>query len=254
MNEFGVDTSFGSLLDQSAVDDLTFFIHRIGTLGTAGSGTSAYYNKTLTPDTGCRPNITLVQTTNNKPAGVYFFSYAWNNTSAEVEADKVCDVLDAWGFNPRLGVYFDWETTNSPSGSYENLINIGITPTTALLQGFFKAWSDRIRARGYQAGIYTNQTIVANYLTDAWVQAQRNSGVYFWLAQWNVANPSYNCDLWQYYAGANGLGVSWHGITVDYDKVQDDRVLNGGSSNIPLWLKVRIVQGSERNGKYTVLL
>ena len=41
-NEFGVDTSFASYLTQSMVDQIAFFIHRIGTLGTLYSGTSAY--------------------------------------------------------------------------------------------------------------------------------------------------------------------------------------------------------------------
>lgn len=251
MNEFGVDTSFGSLLDQSAVDDLEFFIHRIGTLGTLYSGTSAYYNKTLTPDTGCYPNITLVQNTNNKPAGVYFFSYAWNNQSAEVEADKVCDILDGWGFNPHLGVFLDWENTGSGTGSYENLINIGITPTSALLQGFFKAWCDRVRARGYQPGFYTSQYIAGSYLTNAWIQSQRANNNWFWLAQWNVAQPDYDCDIWQYYAGPGGLGVTWHGITVDYDKCLDDRIFG---SKIPIWLKIYLANRGEKNGKCSILL
>ena len=246
MNEFGVDTSFANYLTQEAVDDIEFFIHRIGTLGTLYSGTSAYYNKTLNPDAACLPNIQLVQNTNNKPAGVYFFSYAWNNQSAEVEADKVCDILDAWGFNPHLGVYLDWENTGSGTGSYENLINIGITPTSALLQGFFKAWCDRVRSRGYQPGFYTSEYIASNFLTNTWIQQQRQQNNWFWLAQWYVAVPSLDCDIWQY-----DDDEPFHGIVVDYDKCMDDRVLKHG---IPIWLKLYIAQRGEQNAKCTILL
>lgn len=248
MNEFGVDTSFAAYLTQSMVDQITFFIHRIGTLGTLYSGTSAYYNKTLTPDAACRPNIELVQNTNGKPAGVYFFSYAWNNQSAEVEADKVCDILDSWNFDPRLGVYLDWESTGSGTGSYENLINIGITPTASLLQGFFKAWCDRIRARGYQPGFYTNQWIIGSYLTNSWVQARRAANDWFWLAEWTSnPTPTYDCDIWQYLNDQ-----PWNGITVDYDRVRDERVLRG--PELPIWLKIYLANRGGNNGKCTVLL
>lgn len=262
MNEFGVDTSFGTILPASAVNDLDFFIHRIGTLGSLYSGTSAYYNKTLTPDTGCRPNITLVQT-NGKPAGVYFFSYAWNATSARVEANKVCDILDSWGIDPAFGVYLDWENTPG-SGSLENLIHIGITPTTALLQSIFRAWSEQVATRGYRPGVYTTQYIVNTYLTNSWVQAERGNDLFlFWLAQWDISSPSYACDLWQYYAGSDHTGVIWNGIKVDYDRVMDDKIWNYTPptppeppvppSTIPIWLKL-IMKGRDKNAKCTVLL
>lgn len=255
MNEFGVDTSYGTLLTQTAVDNLSFSISRITDFTYANSGTAAYYNNTISADTGCYPNVVLVQTTNNKPAGVYFFSHAWNATSAAFEATSCCDWLDSKGINPRLGVFMDFERL-APSGrvgGYENLVYlVGGTPSASLMQSIFSSWCTTVTSRGYKAGLYMNMDPI-NAVTDSWLQNARFDPAlgspYFWLAQL-APSPSWDCDIWQY-----AHNQSWQGINVDYNKAQNDRIFSGGGSSIiPLWLKVRIAQGSERNGKYTVLL
>ena len=266
MNEFGVDTAFANYLTQTAVDNLDFFIGRITDLGAVGSGTSAYYNKTINPDAACYPNMKLVQTDNNKPAGMYFFSHAWNAASAAFEANSCCDWLDTWNFNPKLGVFLDFERL-APSGrvgSFENLIYIlgGQQPSASLMQSIVSSWCSTIKSRGYKPGFYMNMDPI-NATTNAWIQTNRFNDTlgspYFWLAQWASTN-SWDCDIWQYYAGSGGAGTSWNGITVDYDKCMNDRIFSDNpptppvpASNIPIWLMLKMARG-ENNGKHTVLL
>lgn len=253
MNEFGVDTAFANYLTQAAVDDIEYGIFRLTDLGASGSGSSAYYNKTFTPDAACLPNMQIVQN-NNKPAGMYFFSHAWNYESAAFEARLCCDQLDAWGFRPRLGVFLDFERLGQTgrTGGYENLIYLGITPTPAVMQSIVTGWCDTIRARGYKAGFYMNGDPI-RATTDAWIQQARfNASLgspYFWLAQWASQND-WDCDIWQYRADQ-----AFHGINVDYNRVLNERVLSGGGGAIPIWLMLKIAQQrSDRSGKCTILL
>ena len=254
MNEFGVDTAYANYLTQTAVDNLSFGIFRLTDLGYVGSGTSSYYNKSSTPDAACLPNMQLVQS-NNKPAGMYFFSHAWNATSAAFEANYCCDQLDAWGFSPQLGVFLDFERLASSGrvGAYENLVYlVGGTPSASLMQSIITSWCNTIVSRGYKPGFYMNMDPI-NAITDSWIQTNRFNNAlgspFFWLAQINPT-PSWDCDIWQYQHNQ-----TWYGIIVDYDKCLNDRIFSGGgSSNIPIWLKLKMTQGGNNNGKCAVLL
>ena len=257
MNEFGIDTAFDeNVLTQSMVDQIYFAIDRLCDLGYVGSGTSAYYNKTATPDANCLPNMQLVQTTNNKPAGMYFFSHAWDATSAAFEANYCCDQLDAWGFNPRLGVFMDFERLAQTGrvGGFENLIYInGGWPSAALMQSIVSSWCTTILSRGYKPGFYMNMDPI-NAITDSWIQTNRFNPTlgepFFWLAQWGISSPSWDCDIWQY---EEGQYHAWNGITADYNQCWNDRIWTTGST-IPLWLKIYLANRGEKNGKCTVFL
>ena len=255
MNEFGIDTAYANYLDQSAVDDIEFGIFRLTDLGYVGSGTSAYYNKSNPPDDACLPNMQLVQNTNNKPAGMYFFSHAWDATSAAFEANYCCDQLDLWGFNPRLGVFMDFERLDSVGrvGGYENLVYlVGGTPSAALMQSIVSSWCTTILSRGYKPGFYMNWDPISA-TTDAWIQTARFNPAlgspFFWVAQWQVATPSWDCDIWQYDEGQYN---AWHGITADPDRAMNDRIFTVGE--LPIWLKIYLANRGEKNGKCTVLL
>ena len=243
MNEFGVDTSFANYLTQNAVDDISFGIFRLTDLDYTGSGTSAYYNKHNQPDAGCLPNMQIVQNS-NKPAGMYFFSHAWDAQSAAFEADYCCDQLDIWGFTPALGVFMDFERL-APSGrvgSYENLVYIlGGTPSASLMQSIVSSWCNTIVQRGYKPGFYMNWDPITA-ITDAWIQTNRFNpslgSPYFWLAQTEISTPSWSCDIWQY-----KHNQSFHGINVDYNECRDDRifinppVMDTDDFNIMMYLK-----------------
>lgn len=251
MNEFGIDTAFSNYVTQEICDNISFGIYRLTDLGYVGSGTSAYYNKTYTPDPACLPNMQITQQ-NGKPAGMYFFSHAWNEESARFEANLCCDKLDEWGFRPRLGVFLDFERLSSSGriGGYENLIALGITPTPAVMQAILTGWCTQITQRGYKAGFYMNADPI-QATTDTWIQQARfNPSVgspYFWLAQWANVN-SWDCDIWQYSGDQ-----PFHGIDVDYNRAKNERIFSGGGSSIPIWLLLKIARG-EKHVKRAVFL
>lgn len=256
MNEFGIDTAYANYLTQEAVDDLDFGIFRLTDLGYVGSGTSSYYNKSNAPDAACLPNMRIVQS-NGKHAGIYFFSHAWDATSAAFEANYCCDQLDAWNFTPRLGVFMDFERLGSTGriGGFENLIYInGGWPSASLMQTIYTSWCSTILSRGYRPGLYMNADPISA-VTDTWLQNARfdaNIGSpLFWLAQWASSN-SWDCDIWQYSAGSGGMGDQWHGITVDYDRCLNDRIFSG--AGLPIWLKLYLGTRGDTHGKRTLLL
>lgn len=253
MNEFGIDSvqlSNGQMITQAQIDAITFFIPQVGWLnGAYGSvGTSAFFTKTMTVYQYAGPSVKAMRQ-NNKYAGVFFFSHAWNAASAEYEADKTCDIIDAYDMPPNFPVFLDWESTGVPgTGAWNALIAAGITPTTALIQEVISAWKARIEQRGYRAGFYTSGALTSSLVNDAWLQGQRANNLYYWEAVW-AANPMHNCDVWQY----NGDQM-WMGVPVDYNRILDDRIFNGGgSSNIPIWLMLKMARGS-KHGECTILL
>lgn len=252
MNEFGIDTAYANYVTAASVSGLEFGIFRLTDLGYVDSGTSAYYNKSNTPDAACLPNMQMLQN-NGKPAGMYFFSHAWDSSSAAFEANYCCDQLDAWGFIPQLGVFMDFERL-APSGrvgSFENLLYIvGGWPSASLMQSIISSWCTTVLSRGYKPGFYMNMDPI-NAITDSWIQTNRfNSSLgspYFWLAQL-AASPSWDCDIWQYQHNQ-----TWNGITVDYDECRNDRIWTTGGT-IPLWLKLYLANRGDKYGKRTILL
>lgn len=252
MNEFGVDTAYANYLTQTGVDNLSFGIFRLTDLGYVGSGTSAYYSKSNPPDDACLPNMQIVQNS-NKPAGMYFFSHAWDAQSAAFEANYCCDQLDAWNFNPRLGVYMDFERLGSTGriGGYENLVYInGGTPSAALMQSIVSSWCSTILSRGYRPGFYMNADPI-NALTDSWIQTNRfnaNLGSpLFWVAEWYVQQPDWDCDIWQY-----DDDEPYYGINVDFNRCLNDRIFSG--AGLPIWLKIFLGNRGDTHAKRTVLL
>ena len=255
---FGIDSyqlAGGQVISSAQLAAIDFHIIRIGTRGYGSMGSSAWYARSFSVDAYCLQNIQATQAA-GKPAGVYVFSYAWDATSALREANDVCDVLDSWGVTTELPIFLDWESTGRPpgTGSYEKYQDyLGSTITTATLQTIFTTFQQRCVARGRRAGMYFNGWFVGSLLPAAWIQSQRAAGNYFWLAQWqNTPDPPYDCDIWQY-AGEQ----SWMGITADYNYIINPDVISGGggSSNIPIWLKIYMAQrGDSKNGKCTVFL
>ena len=247
MNEFGVDTI--SAVNASIVNDSAFGIFRQGWFGYTDMGTNAYKTRTTWSgyDAAFLPNMQAFQAA-GKPAGVYFFSHAWDAASAKHEVDVTIQRCQQLGVTPDWPLFLDWESTGGAAGSYEALVNIGITPTQSLIRTIFTAWCERCIERGYRAGFYTNQWIAASLLGTSYIDTLRNAGYWYWDAEWGVSNPWYNCDIWQ---SLNDRPM--YGVNVDYNYVKDDRVWNG-YSNIPIWLMLKMNQRGDRRGKCTILL
>lgn len=228
---FGVDTAFQNTLTPARVSQLDFAIPRIGTLGYGSVGTSAYYNKSLSVDSAFSTNLTNL-TSGGKYKGCYVFSYAWNTQSAIVEANRVCDWLDAHGVSLELPIFFDWEYDSDNRTSAA-----GVPVSNATLRTITLSFMDRVNARGRRAGWYANLDYVNNKYGASWTTARMSENYYFWLAAWSGAsNPPRSCDIWQY-AG----DVSWQGIDADLNYIIDTRVINGEPptpSELPTWLLV----------------
>jgi len=214
---FGIDTAFANTLTPARVAQLDFAIPRLGTMGYGSVGTSAYYNKSLSVDSAFTTNYNNLRN-GGKIVGIYFFSYAWNTTSAVFEANKVCDYLDANNIALELPVWFDWEYDSDLRTT-----NAGVPVSNAGLQALTIAFMDAVAARGRTSGWYANLDYYYNKYGSAWTVARMAEDYYFWLAAWNSNTDSpVACDIWQY-AG----DVTWQGIDADLNKLIDPRCVNG---------------------------
>lgn len=258
---YGIDSAqlaWDQTITAAELAQIDFHICRIGSNGYTSMGSSAWYNKTFTPDAYCLSNIQATQAA-GKPMGVYFFSYAWNAASATHEANLVCDTLDAWGVNLEIPIFLDWESTGTPpgTGSYEQYVNTFGSPIpTATLETIFETFYQRCQQRGRRAGMYFNGWFYNYLLPSSWINAQRALGNYWWMAYWTGGStPPYDCDVWQYDGDKKYIGniVTTYNVDQNY-MINPDVISGGGHSNIPIWLKLKMTQGGNNNGKCAVLL
>ena len=110
----------------------------------------------------------------NIPYGIYLFSYAENNKKAVSEGVHLLRLLKHCN-NVQLGVYLDCEWYKQI-----NVVNDVIKQVRRIIE-----------IAGYQFGIYACYDWFKNY-----IKPQENDLI--WLAQWEVLNPSIECDIWQY--------------------------------------------------------
>ena len=256
MNEFGIDSlslSQYMAVTPTMISAIDFAILKWGTssAGPNQVNTPAYFNQTMATGAYVVSNTQAIQAA-GKPVGDYFFSYAWNAASAEYEAQITCEHLLSLSVQPDWPVFLDWESTgywDYRMGAYEALINAGITPTSAIVQEVCDAWLTKVQSYGFRAGLYTSGSLASSLFTNAYLQDRRtNRNLFYWEATWGASNML-ACDVWQY-AGDQ----AWNGTVVDYDRVLDDRIWQGGGSNIPLWLKLYLGNRGDPHGKRTILL
>ena len=241
---YGIDIAFQVSLNTSHVANLDFLINRIGSLGFAYINNPQFFNQTLTADTGFVGNVQIMQSA-GKPVGCYIFSYAWNTASAAYEATQVCDLLDSLGITLEMPVFFDWERTGTPYGSYEKVTAAGITVTPTLVQDMTLAFMQTVNSRGRTSGWYANIDAINSFYTALWTSDRMAEYYYFWLAEWGLS-MSYPCDVWQYEGD-----VQWMSIDVDKDYIIDERCVNGRiPGRIDKWLIARVVlQRKNKNKK-----
>lgn len=256
MNEYGVDSlqlSSGQLITQAQVDLINFLILKAGVYSSVPSdvNTSAFFNQTFTTFPYVIPSIQLMKS-NNKPTGVYFFSYAWSYAAAQYEATLACDTMDGWSDKPDFPCFIDWESTgyhDYRAGAYEALQMAGITPTASIVHDVTEAWMTVLQNRGYIPGLYTGGSLAGNLFGDSFIQSKRTQGLYFWEAAYNNVGPMHDCDIWQKSDSGDLLGV-----VVDDDYIKDDRIWNIIPHGLPIWLKLFVANRGDTNGKCTILL
>ena len=110
----------------------------------------------------------------NIPYGVYLYSYAENNEMAVSEGSHLLRLLKHCN-NVQLGVYLDCEENRQI-----NVVNDVIKQIRRIIE-----------IANYKFGIYANYNWFKNY-----IKPQENDMI--WLAQWEVLQPSIDCDIWQY--------------------------------------------------------
>jgi len=252
LNEFGIDIAHEWTINDNLAQQLDFVIPRCGTLGYGKMGTSDYYNKQLSVDGGV---LNTIQTAirNGKPWSVYIFSYAFDSRSAEVEADRVCDYLDGLGLVPDLPIFFDWERTGQPEGSYEQYTQrVGTFDRNVYVQ-MVSAFCAKVEARGYRAGWYNALSDNTDWLGNSTTQLWRDKNWFFWCAIWRTTPPPISCDIWQY-AG----DVKWNGINADLNSIMDDRIFDfepppPHGDKLPVWLMLYIMQKNKKERSITTI-
>ena len=110
----------------------------------------------------------------NIPYGVYLYSYAVNNEMAVSEGSHLLR-LRKHCHNVQLGVYLDCEENGQKD----------------VVTDVIKQVRRIIEIAGYKFGIYANYNWFKNY-----IRPQESDLI--WLAQWEVLQPSLDCDIWQY--------------------------------------------------------
>lgn len=129
------------------------------------------------------------------PYGVYLYSYATDNEMAVSEGTHILRLLKECN-NVQLGVYLDCEENRQ----------------MYIVNDVIKQVRRIIEIAGYQFGIYANYNWFKNY-----IKAQENDLI--WLAQWEVLQPSIECDIWQY----TDCTLINHRI-FDANKIMSDRI------------------------------
>ena len=144
----------------------------------------------------------------NIPYGVYFYSYAWNNTDAIAEADAILNVISKYNLNPTLGVYWDLEEVG-----YVAIKNgIAKKDTKMVYESMTYTFMSRLNALSsrYTVGIYANLNYTKSYFTDYVNRYVK------WIAQWSSnCDFTYNYKLWQYSTEGTIPGITGR-VDLDY--------------------------------------
>lgn len=112
------------------------------------------------------------------PVGVYHYSYADSVEDARKEA-QFC-LKNIAGKQLEYPICFDIEDSEM------------LVLSTRKRTDICKAFCEEIEKAGYYAMIYCNLNWYKNYL-----YSEELKKYDFWLAQWNVAEPSVSCGIWQ---------------------------------------------------------
>ena len=132
------------------------------------------------------------------PYGVYLYSYAENDAEAASEAEHVLRLLK--GHSPSLPVYYDLED----NGTVGKL-------STSQIGGQAKIFCDKIKAAGYDAGVYANLSWWNNKLT---------SGTFGSYHKWVAAYGDFDLkswEMWQYSSGGSVPGINGN-VDMNYSR------------------------------------
>ena len=215
-----------SLLDFEAMkaDGCEFVILRMGSSDSSGYYTDPHFYTLY--DMAREAGLDI---------GLYFYSYAMNESEAIEEAEYVISVLEAYDMYFEYPIYIDIEESDQ----------LALSQTT--LDSICYGWCETLYNAGYFPGIYGNYN-----LYDA-LGTQVKSDYDFWLAYVSSAtsmstynpsntNLSNECAMWQYsFYGYeyDGVGLDMLDVNVAY-KDYPSIMAAGGYNNIPQSVGVTI--------------
>lgn len=128
--------------------------------------------------------------------GVYWFSYAYNTKMAEEEAEVCLSILDGRTLDMPIAFDFEYDSVRYAAKK-------GITVTSKLATEIAAAFTEKIRASGYDSMIYTNYDYISRYY-----DLTKLSDSYLWLAVWSDNRPKRAHSMWQYSAKGYVNGIS----------------------------------------------
>lgn len=137
---------------------------------------------------------------------IYHAAYAGTVAEAIEEADFCCDTLEKYGYGPEdleLPICYDYEyfSANYNAGR-------GIATTPQLVQALTTAFCERIKERGYKAGVYYNLDYYQRFYGKAYFEAHPD--YWRWYARPGLSAPDLPCDIWQY-ASDSGAEYGYSG-------------------------------------------
>ena len=147
------------------------------------------------------------------PIGVYWYSCAYSENEAIIEAKNVLKIIQNKKIS--LPVFIDVEddhNINEPGCSRENQVTIGKQKLTSIVNAF----CETIETAGEYVGIYASTY---------WLETMLNMNILnkydVWVAHWWVSKPTYKgkYGMWQYSSTGKVRGINGN---VDMDYVYKD--------------------------------
>ena len=128
--------------------------------------------------------------------GAYWFSYATTAAEAKKEAQVCYEVIKNYELDYPVFYDFEYDSVNYANG-------MGVTITKAKSTAFTEAFCQELASKNVNVGVYTNPDCIYKYFE--WDTLNKYP---LWLAHWDVAEPAFPCDLWQYSSSGYVNGIS----------------------------------------------
>ena len=209
------------------------FVNATGVKHTFICGGIRGYNSAarLLEDANFTDNITGAIAANMN-IGIYYTSRAITVAEAEAEADNLISRLASYKSSINLPVFIEYDSFGNSSYRTQSAYTSG-TLTKAIITNLCKAFCAKMKAAGYDAGVYSN----AEYFTDRIdADAIYSAGYRIWVkntntnmasgSTWDVSNPD-KFDMVKY----SDSTASWCGINYP----------NSSTGRQAFWLKVEAV-------------
>lgn len=140
----------------------------------------------------------------SEPAGIYWFSYAFNEEMAADEA--VYAVAQAQKYWSKCPIAFDLEY-DTISYARKRGVSIGKVQATAFAIAFLKV----VISAGYIPLLYTNREYIQNYFDIPIMEEALGQHIHIWYARYTKsisAEEEKKCDIWQKTSKGKVDGVS----------------------------------------------